>query len=54
MASDHLRTGSHAGHTHGTDAECPGCRETCHCENLPRYPGRACVHCRLVYLGLKP
>lgn len=41
MASDHLRRR----HDRGTDAECPRCRETCHCDQVPE--GALCVYCKL-------
>lgn len=47
MASDHLRRP----HTRGTDAECPRCREKCHCEY--RDPGRSCVRCRLTEVEIR-
>lgn len=40
MASDHLRRP----HTWGFDAECPACRERCHCPDTFEPP---CVYCRL-------
>jgi hypothetical protein len=47
MPSDHLVRR----HDRGTDAECPRCRETCHCEQLP--PGKSCVHCKLSEIEIR-
>lgn len=54
MASDHIRTGVHLNHPYGTDAECPGCRETCYCHRLTERSMRPCVACVLVILKQRP
>lgn len=45
MRSDHLRRP----HDRGRDAECPRCRETCHCE----VTDTPCVHCRLTDIEIR-